>query len=55
MRESGKIFGYRGGIPYTITLKNREIVLKEIKKNDLFERSKEKCQVLRNQKKKHGT
>ena len=36
MRESGKIFGYRGGIPYTITLKNRDIVLKEIKKNDLF-------------------
>lgn len=36
MRESGKIFGYRGGIPYTITLKNRDVVLKEIKKNDLF-------------------
>lgn len=36
MRESGKLFGYKGGTPYTITLKNRNIVLKEVKKNDLF-------------------
>lgn len=34
MRESGKIFGYKGGTPYTITLKSRNITLKEVKKNN---------------------
>ena len=34
MRESGKIFGYKGGTTYTITLKNRNITLEEVKKNN---------------------
>lgn len=34
MRESGKIFGYKGGIAYTITLKSRNITLEEVKKNN---------------------
>ena len=34
MRESGKLFGYKGGIPYTITLKSRNITLVEVKKNN---------------------
>ena len=33
MRESGKIFGYKGGIPYTITLKSRNIVNIKVEKN----------------------
>ena len=33
MRESGKIFGYKGGIPYTITLKSRNIIIVEVKEN----------------------
>lgn len=33
MRESGKIFGYKGGTPYTITLKSRNVTLVEVKKN----------------------
>lgn len=33
MRESGKIFGYKGGTPYTITLKSRKITLVDIKEN----------------------
>ncbi len=32
MRESGKIFGYEGGTPYAITIKDRNIVLKEVSK-----------------------
>ena len=34
MRESGKIFGYKGGTTYTITLKSRNITLEEVKKNN---------------------
>ena len=34
MRESGKIFGYKGGTVYTITLKSRNITLEEVKKNN---------------------
>lgn len=36
MRESGKIFGYKGGTTYTITLKSRNITLKEVKKNNAY-------------------
>ena len=36
MRESGKFFGYKGGIPYTITLKSRSITLEEVKKNNAY-------------------
>lgn len=34
MRESGKFFGYKGGTPYAIILKNRNITLEEVKKNN---------------------
>ena len=34
MCESGKIFGYKGGTPYTITLKSRNITLEKVKKNN---------------------
>ena len=34
MRESGKIFGYNGGTPYTIILKSRNITLTKVKKNN---------------------
>lgn len=33
MRESGEFFGYKGGTPYTIILKSRNIILIEIKEN----------------------
>lgn len=36
MRESGKLFGYKGGIAYTITLKSRNITLVEVKKNNCY-------------------
>lgn len=33
MREPGKLFGYKGGTPFTITLKDRKFSLLEVKEN----------------------
>lgn len=33
MQESGRIFGYRGGTPYTIILKSRDLILVGVEKN----------------------
>lgn len=34
MRQSGKFFGYKGGTPYTVTLRKLDFDLLEVKKND---------------------
>lgn len=36
MRESGKVFGYKGGTPYTIIVKSRNITLVDTKENQEY-------------------